>query len=126
MRAAPFSHHPRTKILTAHEIDRALNSSPERLTDFDGNTNVRRMECSTMSKTLSLAALALGAGLLITTSTVQAAPISAPQTPLVAGKSLLEPVQYGGRCRAWRRTCAYRWGWGGPRFRRCMRNHGCW
>jgi hypothetical protein len=78
-----------------------------------------------MSKSLSLAALALGAGLLISASAVQAAPVSAPQTDTVAGKSLLEPARRWNRCRAWRRTCAHRWGWGW-RYRRCMRNHGCW
>jgi hypothetical protein len=85
-----------------------------------------KLECSSMNKSLSLAALALAAGMLISANTVQAAPVSAPQSGIVAGKSLLEPVQYGNRCRAWRRTCAYRWGWGSWRFRRCMRNHGCW
>jgi hypothetical protein len=29
------------------------------------------------------------------------------------------------RCRAWRRECAARWGWGGRRFRRCVWRHGC-
>ena len=77
-----------------------------------------------MTKALSLAAVALGAGMLFAT-TAQSAPVSAPQTPLVADKSLLEPARYGSRCRAWRRTCSYRWGWGW-RYRRCMRNHGCW
>lgn len=79
-----------------------------------------------MTRSLSLAAMALGAGMLFAVTTAQSAPVSAPQTPIVAGKSLLEPVQYGRRCRAWRRTCGYRWGWGTWRFRRCLRNHGCW
>lgn len=29
------------------------------------------------------------------------------------------------RCHRWRNRCAYRWGWGGYRFRRCLRRHGC-
>lgn len=29
------------------------------------------------------------------------------------------------RCHSWRRECADRWGWGGPRFRRCLWRHGC-
>jgi hypothetical protein len=33
-------------------------------------------------------------------------------------------VRTGGCARA-RRICASRWGWGGPRFRRCMWNRGC-
>ncbi|MDX2289814.1 MAG: hypothetical protein NW217_13455 [Hyphomicrobiaceae bacterium] len=32
---------------------------------------------------------------------------------------------FGNRCRIWRHECADRWGWGGWRFRRCLRNHGC-
>ena len=78
-----------------------------------------------MKMPLGLAAAALGASLLFAASAAQSAPISAPQTSLVAGQSLLEPAGYRNRCRAWRRTCAYRWGWGW-RHRRCMRNHGCW
>lgn len=31
---------------------------------------------------------------------------------------------YGGCVRA-RRVCAYRWGWGGPAFRRCMWRRAC-
>lgn len=30
-----------------------------------------------------------------------------------------------GQCRAWRRECAARWGWGGPRYNRCLWRHGC-
>lgn len=29
------------------------------------------------------------------------------------------------RCRRWRNNCARRWGWGGWRYRRCLRRHGC-
>jgi hypothetical protein len=39
-------------------------------------------------------------------------------------QTLLEPVQ-SRRCRRWRRDCAWRWGWGGRRFRRCVRRRGC-
>jgi hypothetical protein len=38
--------------------------------------------------------------------------------------SSVEQVQWR-RCRAWRRECASRWGWGGSRFRRCLARHGC-
>jgi hypothetical protein len=31
----------------------------------------------------------------------------------------------GGSCRAVRRSCAWRWGWGGPNFRRCVWRRGC-
>ena len=30
----------------------------------------------------------------------------------------------GGKCYH-RHACAHRWGWGGPRFRRCLWHHGC-
>ncbi len=32
---------------------------------------------------------------------------------------------YRGGCYRWRRICAGRWGWGGPRFRRCLWRHAC-
>ena len=31
----------------------------------------------------------------------------------------------GGGCYRARHACADRWGWGGPRFRRCLWHHGC-
>lgn len=34
-------------------------------------------------------------------------------------------VVVGGVCVRARRVCGYRWGWGGPNFRRCMWNRGC-
>lgn len=30
-----------------------------------------------------------------------------------------------GYCRNWRWRCADRWGWHTPRFRQCLRRHGC-
>jgi hypothetical protein len=30
-----------------------------------------------------------------------------------------------GRCRAWRRECAQRWGWRSDRWYRCLARHGC-
>ena len=70
--------------------------------------------------------LALAAG-----APAQAAPISPSQQTGIT-QSLIQPVQYwrrpgwrGGRCVKWRNICANRWGWGGPRFRRCMIGHGC-
>lgn len=39
-------------------------------------------------------------------------------------QSWLNTVQYR-RCRYWRRECAFRWGWGGWRYRRCLFRHGC-
>jgi hypothetical protein len=41
--------------------------------------------------------------------------------------SLVEQAQYWdiGRCRAWRRECADRWGWRTERWYRCLARHGC-
>ena len=47
----------------------------------------------------------------------------------VTNQSLAQPVQYWRHrhnyCYRWRHVCADRWGWGGWRFRRCLRVHGC-
>jgi hypothetical protein len=39
----------------------------------------------------------------------------------------LKQVQFWdiGRCRAWRRECAERWGWRTGRWYRCLARHGC-
>jgi hypothetical protein len=44
-----------------------------------------------------------------------------------AQSSLVEQVQWWdiGRCRAWRRECAQRWGWRSDRWYRCLARHGC-
>ncbi len=58
----------------------------------------------------------------------QAAPVPSPN---LAGLELLVPslsqkaYHPASRCGHWRRTCAYRWGFGTWRYRRCMRWHGC-
>lgn len=39
-------------------------------------------------------------------------------------KPMVHKVQ-AGRCIRWRRVCARRWGVGNPRYRRCVRRHGC-
>ena len=41
-----------------------------------------------------------------------------------AAGTLVEKAQWRG-CYFWRHECARRWGWGGYRFRRCLRRHGC-
>jgi hypothetical protein len=41
-----------------------------------------------------------------------------------AEHKLTEEVQWG-RCRYWRRVCAFRWGWRTLRFFRCMGRHAC-
>ena len=77
-----------------------------------------------MKSVLTLAAAAAIAS-LIASGDAQAAP-AATQSPLpgIAAQDLLQPVQWR-RCRAARRICAARWGWGGWRFRRCVRTHAC-
>ena len=34
-------------------------------------------------------------------------------------------MEHHHRCDRSRHACADRWGWGGPRFRRCLWHHGC-
>jgi hypothetical protein len=52
---------------------------------------------------------------------------SALATQAPAPAPILEQVQFWdiGRCRAWRRECADRWGWRTDRWRRCLARHGC-
>jgi hypothetical protein len=73
-------------------------------------------------------ATAAGITLTIAMGAAQAVPAT-PQSPLpsvAAEQNLLQPVHYPNwRCRAWRRECAVRWGWGTWRFNRCMRRHAC-
>ncbi|ADJ22205.1 MAG: glycosyl hydrolase family 5 [Hyphomicrobium denitrificans] len=85
------------------------------------------MRIATLSAAVVVAAgLSLAAG-----APAQAAPVSAPQQTGIS-QSLVQQAQYwrrpgwrGGRCVKWRNICADRWGWGGPRFRRCMIRNGC-
>lgn len=74
--------------------------------------------------TLAAGVVALGT---FAGSTFAAAATVAPgaSLPVISGQSLIEKSHYRNRCRAWRRECAARWGWGGWRFRRCLARHGC-
>lgn len=78
---------------------------------------------------LAAACLALATLPLPAVSSAAALPGASQSTQELGQRlSLTETVQFRrgwGRCRAWRRECADRWGWGGPRFRRCMWRHGC-
>lgn len=100
------------------------------------------------SKLIATAMVAIGT--LAVGSAANAAPL-APLAPITSeyqstasgAGPLVQPAQYYrpwrrgwgpgygygprrfGRCGAWRRECAYRWGWGGPGFRRCLWRHGC-
>ncbi|MBA2125633.1 glycosyl hydrolase family 5 [Hyphomicrobium methylovorum] len=85
-----------------------------------------------------LAATVVALGLSFASSGPSAA---APFTPAKQAEtqSPVQSVQYyrwrerrywgprwrGGYCGRWRRICADRWGWGGPRFRGCVIRHGC-
>jgi hypothetical protein len=78
-----------------------------------------------MIKKMTLAAglIALGA---LAAPQMSAAATFSPVPGVNAGdSSLVETVQWRGRCRAWRRTCARRHGWGGWRYRRCLARHAC-
>lgn len=80
-----------------------------------------------MKRCVAAAALALvGAGLAFQGP---AAAASLPQSE-IAGRvaeegSIVHRVHWR-RCRYWRRECAFRWGWGTWRWRRCLIIHGCW
>jgi hypothetical protein len=91
---------------------------------------------------LAAACLALATLSLPAVSSAAALPGASQSTAKLGAQSTLtEAVQYRrdgwrrggwdrdrggwGRCRAWRNECADRWGWGGPRFRRCLWRHGC-
>jgi hypothetical protein len=54
---------------------------------------------------------------------------AAPQAPSlsVENAGVVQQAQWWDidRCRAWRRECADRWGWGSERFHRCLWRHGC-
>jgi hypothetical protein len=79
-----------------------------------------------MKPILTLAATIVLSG-AIAISAAQAAPATPQSAPLsMAAHDLLQPVHYPyWRCRAWRRECAVRWGWGTWRFQRCMARHAC-
>ncbi|CAA2137004.1 hypothetical protein HYPP_00251 [Hyphomicrobium sp. ghe19] len=71
-----------------------------------------------------LAASVVAIGLSAAGTSSQAAQL-APLKGIEASQSLATPVGVGRYCWRWRNICANRWGWGGPRFRRCMWRHGC-
>ena len=87
-----------------------------------------------MEQTHMLTKLSLAAGLVLAAATL--APVGAgaatPQSPIpavvAADGGLIQKAQWGwgyGRCHAWRRECAARWGWRTPGFFRCLGRHGC-
>jgi hypothetical protein len=72
-----------------------------------------------------LPGLIVAAALLPTS--VLAAGYSPPAQLSVGGPPLVQHAQFWdiGRCRAWRRECADRWGWRTGRWYRCLARHGC-
>jgi hypothetical protein len=78
-----------------------------------------------MIKTAILAAGLLTLGAMAVPQSTLAASFSPVPGVTGADSTLVETVQWRGRCRAWRHECAHRWGWGGWRYRRCLARHGC-
>jgi hypothetical protein len=76
-----------------------------------------------MQLKLSVAsALIAGALILPIGASASSLTPSGPRTQSIVEKTQGWDV---GRCRAWRRECAERTGWGGERFQRCLIRHGC-
>src|SRR5262249_60633191 len=85
----------------------------------------------TMEQTYMLKKLSLAVGLVFVAATLApvAASAAAPQSPIpvAADGGLIQKAQWGyGRCHAWRREGAARWGWRSPGFFRCLARHGWW
>jgi hypothetical protein len=77
-----------------------------------------------MRRTLLLAAATLLAGPLLVG---QASAASAPDVGWAKSKAATEAVvdKAAYRCGRWSWRCSKRWGWGSPRYARCMWRHGC-
>ena len=79
-----------------------------------------------MSRTLLLASAVSALSAVAILSPANAAPVHGLTTSkLVPTQTLITDVRWSRRCVKWNYICRDRWG-GGPRYRRCMRNHGCW
>ena len=70
-------------------------------------------------------AAAIAAVALLGQSAASAGPV-APRSD-AEGYSMIHKAQWWDfdRCRAWRRECAERWGWGSERWHRCVWRRGC-
>lgn len=69
--------------------------------------------------------LVVAAGLMPSTAS---AGVQSPLTGLAADRSsIVQQAQWWemDRCRVWRHECAERWGWGSPRWYRCLSRHAC-
>jgi hypothetical protein len=85
-----------------------------------------RKETSTMRAKLTLLGGLFAAAFLMPSpaSAIGPSPLAGPAAD---SRTQLQLVQFWdiGRCRAWRRECAERWGWGSGRWHRCLARHGC-
>ena len=70
------------------------------------------------------AAVAVGAALAPHAASANVLP-PATSAQSFAGSDSSMVQNVARRCWVWRNECARRWGWGGPRFRRCLWRHGC-
>jgi hypothetical protein len=70
----------------------------------------------------TIAAAALGYGLTIALISGSAVALNARVASGTLPPSLAKPVA---NCRYWVSVCLKRWGTAGPRYGRCLRNHGC-
>lgn len=129
------SIHAQSGITTAHAVCCACEC----------NAYTRGEHCMHFSKFIAVAMFAVGAMSVGSAAhAASLAPITSEAQSRAAPNagSLVQPAQYRpwrrgwgpgygygprryGRCHAWRRECAHRWGWGGPGYRRCLWRHGC-
>lgn len=84
-----------------------------------------------------VAGAVLALGMAMTAGSAQAAPPVASGIYHSQAQSLVDEVRHRrwhrprwhhrrwGYCARWRNICANRYGWGGWRYRRCVRRHGC-
>ncbi len=73
---------------------------------------------------IALAAGLLTLGALVGPQISSAAPASSAAGLRGSDSGTVQQVHYRS-CRYWRRECADRYGWGGYRYHRCLRRHGC-
>lgn len=97
---------------------RVALSAPTSLVSLDSD----RTGGSIMIVKLSIAAGLVAAAIALAPHLASAVPLS--QQPGAVPAAAAEHKLMG-RCRYWRRACAYRWGWRTPRFFVCMRRHAC-
>jgi hypothetical protein len=82
---------------------------------------------------ITAAAVTAVAGSALVAGPAAATPLSTGATlgvlgfpTTLGGEDIVQQASFHRRCRLWRRECAFRWGWGSPRYHRCLRRRGCW